>query len=83
MIGFEAGTAVILIPKGSGNIRNGFLFFKFRGHDHAGIPIIAANTQNEVNIFLRKRKSEGCTRYTLRFHNIAYLLRFGQEQFQT
>ena len=76
MVGFETGSAVIFLTQPCCDFFNGFLLLKFRYDCQPGIFRIAPKTEHMVDIFLDKRKSEGCRSYTLRFVNSAYLLLF-------
>ena len=76
MVGFETCSAVVFLAQPCCDFFNGFLLLEFRYDCQPGIFRIAPKTEYMVDIFLGKRKSEGCRSYTLRFVNLVYLLLF-------
>ena len=76
----DTGPAVVFSLKQGGDFFLRLLLLESGGNDHACMLRIAGKAQHIVNIILSKRKSEGCTVYTLRFLYDCDLLLFRRNQ---
>lgn len=76
----ETIAAVIDFAQSLRNILDRLLLHIFSSDQFSMLVSIAAQAKHMIDLLFCKRKSEGRTWYTLRFINLADLLRFRQEQ---
>ena len=70
---------ILLFQKG-GDFLRGLLLHKLRSHTHTAVFCIATKAQDQVDVLLGNRKSEGRFSRALRFCDALYLLCLRGEQ---